>query len=216
MPGVEIRRVGSSGLRVSALGLGTITWGRETSADQAERQLRSFVAAGGTLVDTSPGYADGDSERLLGRLVSDAGLAGELVLATKSGISRRGGDRVVDISRRALLGDLDASLDRLGRDHVDLWQIHAWSDEVPLAETLSACEAALASGRVRYIGVSNHRSWQLALAAAGLRTVRSARSSWLIRWSTPWSTAGPRRSWWPRRAISGWDCSPGPRWGGGC
>lgn len=169
MPGVEIRQVGNSGLRVSALGLGTMTWGRETSADQADGQLRSFVDAGGTLVDTAAGYADGDSERLLGGLLADAGLAADVVVATKSGISRRSGNRVVDVSRRALLGDLDASLDRLGRDHIDLWQVQAWSAQVPLAETLSACEAALASGRVRYVGVSNHRSWQLALAGAGLR-----------------------------------------------
>ena len=172
VPAVDIRRVGTSGLRVSALGLGTMTWGRETDDDAAAEQLRAFVDAGGTLVDTAAGYADGDSERLLGRLLADEGLAGEVVVATKSGVTRRAGARVVDVGRRALLGDLDASLDRLGRDHVDLWQVQAWSADVPLAETLSACEAALASGRTRYVGVSNHSSWQTALAVAGLRESR--------------------------------------------
>ena len=172
MPDVDTRRVGTSGLSVSSIGLGTMTWGRETSEEDAAEQLRAFVDAGGTLVDTAAGYADGDSERLLGRLLADEGLAGEVVVATGSGVGRRGGVRVVDVGRRALLGDLDASLDRLGRDHVDLWQVQAFSPGVPLAETLSACEAALASGRTRYVGVSDHRSWQLALAVAGLRESR--------------------------------------------
>ena len=78
----------------------------------------------------------------------------------------------VDVGRRALLGALDASLDRLGRDHVDLWQVQAWSDTVPLAETLSACEAAVASGRTRYVGVVDHSSWQTALAVSGLEDSR--------------------------------------------
>jgi len=171
---VEIRRVGGSGLAVSSLGLGTMTWGRATTAAEAGRQLTAFADAGGTLVDTAAGYGDddGDSERILGGLLADPGLAAQLVVATASGISQRAGTRVVDVSRRGLLGDLDSSLDRLGRDHVDLWQMHAWSADVPLAETLSACEAALASGRTRYIGVANHRGWQLALAAAGLRDSR--------------------------------------------
>ncbi len=172
MPAVDTRRVGTSGLTVSAIGLGTMTWGRETDEPDAAEQLRAFVDAGGTLVDTAAGYADGDSERLLGRLLADEGLAGEVVVATGSGVRRRGSTRVVDVGRRALLGDLDSSLDRLGRDHVDLWQVQAWSADVPLAETLSACEAALASGRTRYVGVAGHSSWQTALAVAGLRDSR--------------------------------------------
>lgn len=169
---MDIRRVGTSGLTVSALGLGTMTWGRDTDEHEAAEQLRGFVDAGGTLVDTAAGYSDGDSERLLGRLLRDEGLASEVVLATKAGISRASGTRVVDTGRRALLNGLDASLDRLGRDHVDLWQVHAWSADVPLDETLSACEAALASGRSRYIGVSNFAAWQLALAVTGQRDSR--------------------------------------------
>lgn len=165
---MDTRSVGGSGLVISALGLGTMGWGRETGPDDAGEQLRAFVDAGGTLVDTAAGYADGDSERLLGRLLTDEGLAGEVVLATGAGAGDPTGPRRVDVGRRALLGALDDSLDRLGRDHVDLWQVQAWSDTVPLAETLSACEAAVASGRTRYVGVVGLSSWQTALAVSGL------------------------------------------------
>lgn len=169
---MDTRSVGASGLVVSALGLGTMTWGRETGADDAAGLLRAFVDAGGTLVDTGAGYADGESERLLGRLLTDRGLAARIVLATGAGAGDPTGPRRVEVGRRALLGALDASLDRLGRDHVDLWQVQGWSDDVPLAETLSACEAAVASGRTRYVGLADHASWQTALAVAGARDSR--------------------------------------------
>jgi len=83
-----------------------------------------------------------------------------VVLATKAGISRRTGVRVVDTSRRALLDALDGSLQRLGTDHVDLWQVHSWSDDTPLEETLGAVDLAVASGRARYAGISNYAGWQ--------------------------------------------------------
>ena len=172
MPGVEVRRVGTSGLRVSALGLGTTGWARDTDADAAGEQLRAFVDAGGTLVDAAANDADGAGEALLGRLLADAGLASEVVVATTAGLGYRSGRVVADLGRRGLLGALDASLDRLGRDHVDLWQLHAWPVDSPLEEALSACEAAVASGRTRYVGVSDFAAWQLALAVAGSRGSR--------------------------------------------
>ncbi|RJK93850.1 aldo/keto reductase [Vallicoccus soli] len=162
---MEERRVGSSGLRVSRLGLGTMTWGRDTDEHESADQLRAFLDAGGTLVDTAAGYGDGDSERVLGSLLDGLVDRDDVVLATKAGIDRRSGQRVVDTSRRALLAALDASLDRLGTDHVDLWQVHTWSDGAPLKETLSALEDAVRSGRARYVGVSNYSGWQTARAA---------------------------------------------------
>jgi len=90
----------------------------------------------------------------------------ELVLATKAGVSRRTGERVVDTSRRALLDALDASLRRLGTDHVDLWQVHAWSPDTGLDETLSAVDSAVSSGRTRYAGISNYSGWQTGRAVA--------------------------------------------------
>jgi aryl-alcohol dehydrogenase-like predicted oxidoreductase len=159
---MEQRTVGCSGLRVSRLGLGTMTWGRDTDEDDAAAQLTAFRDAGGTLVDTAANYADGESECMLGRLLSDLVPREELLLATKAGISRRGGEPAVDVSRRGLL---DESLRRLGVTHVDLWQVHAWGDGTPLDETLSALDVALATGRTRYVGISNYSGWQTARAA---------------------------------------------------
>ena len=162
---MQKRHVGSSGLRVSRLGLGTMTWGRDTDEHEAREQLRDFAEAGGTLVDTAAGYGDGASEELLGSLIGDVVRRDDLVLATKAGLGRRGGVRDVDLSRGGLLRTLDASLRRLGTDHVDLWQLHTWSDEVPLAETLSALETAVTTGRAAYVGISNYNGWQTARAS---------------------------------------------------
>jgi len=163
---MEQRRLGRSGLRVSRLALGTMTWGRDTDEHEARDQLTAFLDAGGTLVDTAAGYADGDSERLLGSLIRESASRDDLVLATKAGISRRTGLRVVDTSMRGLLGQLDESLHRLGTSHVDLWQVHTWSYGTELDETLAALDAAVASGRTRYVGISNYSGWQIGRAAA--------------------------------------------------
>ena len=161
---MEIRPVGTSGLRVSRVGLGTMTWGRDTSAEQAKGLLETFREAGGTLIDTAAAYGAGDSERLIGQLISDAGAREEMVIATKAGFVIRDGERIVDTSSRTLLRDLDDSLSRLQTDYVDLWQIHAFGD-APLAESLAAVDHAVATGRVRYAGVSNFVGWQTAQAA---------------------------------------------------
>jgi aryl-alcohol dehydrogenase-like predicted oxidoreductase len=159
------RYVGATGLRVSRLGLGTLTWGSDTPDHEAEDQLRAFVDAGGTLVDTAAGYGGGASESILGKLLQEVVARDDVVIATKAGITRPRGERVVDVSRGALLRNLDESLIRLGTDYVDLWQVHTWSDHVPLEETLTALDHAVASGRARYVGVSNYAGWQTAQAA---------------------------------------------------
>ncbi len=161
---MEQRRLGRTGLHVSRLALGTMTWGRDTDEHEARDQMIAFVEAGGTLVDTAAGYGDGESERLVGALLADVVGREEIVIATKAGISRRSGERVVDTSRGTLLDELDASLDRLGTDHVDLWQVHTWSDDAPLEETLGALDHAVTSGRARYVGISNYAGWQSAQA----------------------------------------------------
>ncbi len=165
------RPVGRTGLKVSRLGLGTMTWGCDTDEHEARDQLAAFVEAGGTLVDTSASYGDGASESLIGSLLGDVVALDEVVLATKAGISRRTGERVTDTSRGALLRTLDASLRRLGVDHVDLWQVHVWTDDAPLEETLAALDTAVASGRAAYVGVSNYTGWQTAQAATWQRAV---------------------------------------------
>lgn len=162
---MEARYVGQSGLQVSRLGLGTMTWGRDTPEDEAGAQLTAFLEAGGTLVDTADTYGDGDSERVIGALLRGTAPRDDVVLATKAGC--RPGR--TDASRRHLLAALDASLRRLGTDHVDLWQVQAWDAATPLEETLCALDAAVASGRARYVGVSNYAGWQLAQAATWQR-----------------------------------------------
>ncbi len=162
---MEQRALGHSGLLVSRLALGTMTWGRDTDADDAAAQLKAFAEAGGTLVDTADIYADGDSERLLGGMLGSVLPRGEVVLATKA-VVVPGSARRRDASRGHLLTALDASLGRLGVEHVDLWQLHAWDPHTPLDETLSAVDIAISSGRVRYAGISNYTGWQTAKAAA--------------------------------------------------
>jgi aryl-alcohol dehydrogenase-like predicted oxidoreductase len=163
---MQQRRVGTSGLVVSRLGLGTWLWGEDIDEHEARDQLMAFAAAGGTLLDTAASYGDGASERLLGRLLREVTPAEEMVVATKAGIRPASGRRRIDTSRGALLRQLDGSLERLGLDAVDLWQLHLWSDDVPWEETLSALDHALASGRTRYVGISNYSGWQTGLAHA--------------------------------------------------
>lgn len=162
---MQRRSVGHSGLQVSRLGLGTLTWGRETRLEDARPLLRAFVAAGGSLVDTAAAYAAGDAERMIGRMLRAGDVARDnLVIATKAGFGIRDGQRVVDTSRTALLSDLRASLRRLGTEYVDLWQLHAWG-QAPLEESLAAVDTAVTAGDVRYAGVCNFVGWQTAQAA---------------------------------------------------
>ncbi|NLU66196.1 aldo/keto reductase [Streptomyces sp. HNM0574] len=176
---MEPRHLGRTGLRVSRLGLGTLTWARDTGEREAADQLKHFLDAGGTLVDTADVYADGGAEHLLGRLLRDRVPREDVVLATKAG-SVPGLERRFDTSRGHLLSALDTSLRRLGTDHVDLWQVHAYDPATPLDETLHALDVAVASGRARYAGVCGFSGWQLAkaatwqLASPGARTPLAA------------------------------------------
>ncbi len=163
---MHLRRLGSSGLLVSPLALGTMTWGSSVDEHDARDHVRAFIEAGGNLLDTAHGYGGGAAELVLGSMLDTVVPREDLVICTKAGISRASGDRQVDVSRRALLAQLDTSLSRLGTDHVDVWLVHTWSDDVPLEETLSALEWAVTSGRATYVGVSNYGGWQSARAAS--------------------------------------------------
>ncbi|MEV0527416.1 aldo/keto reductase [Streptomyces sp. NPDC050439] len=171
---MEQRHLGRTGLRVSRIGLGTLTWGHTQESDAADL-LKVFWEAGGSLVDTADVYGDGEAEYLLGRLIERLVPRRDLVIATKAG-SVPDPDRRFDGSRGHLLSALDASLARLGTDYVDLWQLHAFDPCTPLDETLQALDIAVSSGRARYAGISNFSGWQLAkaatwqLAAPGTRT----------------------------------------------
>jgi aryl-alcohol dehydrogenase-like predicted oxidoreductase len=161
---MQYRRVGGSGLEVSRLALGTMTWGTTVDDYEAEDQLAAFVDAGGTLVDTAPIYGDGACEELLGTLIAKSSVRDQIVLAGKAGLVRRGDETVRDGSRRTLLDQLDLSLRQLGTDHLDLWQVHTYDPMVPIEETLGALEHAVRTGRTRYVGISNFTGWQTALA----------------------------------------------------
>lgn len=160
---MEQRYVGRTGLRVSRLGLGTMTWGRDTDEHEAAEQLRDFLDAGGTLVDVGTSYGAGTCEEVLGKLMGAVARRDEIVICSKAAVPvfRTG----PDVSRRSLLSALDASLTRLGVDHVDVWTVPGWSSRVPLEETLSALAVAVDTGRARYAGIANVDGWQAALAA---------------------------------------------------
>jgi aryl-alcohol dehydrogenase-like predicted oxidoreductase len=163
---MEQRYVGRTGLRVSRLGLGTMTWGRDTDEHEAAEQLRDLLDAGGSLVDVGTSYGAGACEEVLGKLIGPVAPRDEIVICAKAAVAMyRTGP---DVSRRSLLGALDATLTRLGVDHVDLWTVPGWSSRVPLAETLSALAVAVDTGRARYAGIANVDGWQAALAATTL------------------------------------------------
>jgi aryl-alcohol dehydrogenase-like predicted oxidoreductase len=156
--------VGRTGLTVSEFGLGTMTWGRATDTEDAADLLAAFHDAGGTLVDTAASYANGQAEAILGALLDDVVPREELVISAKAGISRTDAGRVVDTSRGALLRQLDRTLRHLDVDHVDLWQVHTIDPTVSPDETLSALDAAVTSGKARYVGVSNYGGWRVTQA----------------------------------------------------
>lgn len=161
---MEMRRAGKSGLTLSRLGLGTMTWGRDTDTHEAADQCRAYIEAGGNFLDTSPIYGDGDSERVIGGMIGTLFERDDVVIATKAGIQLLNGEKVINNSRQTLISELDKSLSRLGTDHIDLWQIHGWDPNNPLDDTLSALDYAYSSGKARYVGISNFSGWQSARA----------------------------------------------------
>ncbi len=161
---MEMRRAGKSGLSISRLGLGTMTWGRDTDTHEAADQCRAYIEAGGNFLDTSSTYGDGDSERVIGGLIGTLFQREEVAIATKAGATFPNGIKTINNSRQALITDLDRSLSRLQTDYVDLWQVHSWDFETPLDDTLSALDYAYSSGKARYVGICNFSGWQTARA----------------------------------------------------
>lgn len=147
-----------------------MTWSRDTSSDEAGDQLDVFLDAGGTLVDTAASYADGGAEATIGAMLGGTVSRRDIQICTKAGIRRTSKGGMIDASRDTMLATLDASLERLNTDYVDVWLVHAFDDVTPLDETLHALEIAVNSGRARYIGVSNFPAWamtRLATLATG-------------------------------------------------
>src|SRR3954470_10630740 len=160
---MEYRTLGRAGAVVSTLALGTMTFGNETDEAGSHAELDAFLAAGGTLLDTADVYSRGTSESIIGRWLSKASteVRDQVVLATKGRFPMGDGANDVGTSRRHLRRALDASLERLGVDHIDLYQLHAWDPVTPLDETLSFLDDAVRSGKIGYAGLSNFTGWQV-------------------------------------------------------
>ena len=170
---MEYRLLGRSGCAVSALTLGTMTFGAETDEAGSHAQLDRFCAAGGTLVDTADVYSAGVSEEIIGRWLAkrSADVRDQVVLATKGRFPMGSGPNDVGLSRRHLRRALEASLRRLGVEHIDLYQVHGWDPLTPIEETLRFFDDAVSAGLVGYVGLSNFTGWQVqkAVDVADLR-----------------------------------------------
>jgi aryl-alcohol dehydrogenase-like predicted oxidoreductase len=161
---MEFRFLGKTGLSVSGLCLGAMTFGREASESDSHAMLDRFMAAGGNFIDTADVYSRGASEEILGRWLAKKPRE-EIVIATKG---RWGTDdpdnrrpNQYGLSRKHLIAACEASLKRLKTDYIDLYQVHMWDPWTPLEETLSTLDRLVCAGKVRYVGASNYSGWQL-------------------------------------------------------
>jgi aryl-alcohol dehydrogenase-like predicted oxidoreductase len=161
---MEFRFLGKTGLRVSELCLGAMTFGREATEAESHAMLDRFVAAGGNFIDTADVYSRGVSEEIIGRWLNGKE-RDDLVIATKVrfGTDDPTARRVnrFGLSRKHIMSEIDASLKRLKTDYIDLYQVHCWDSGAPLEETLSTLDLLVKSGKVRYLGASNYSGWQL-------------------------------------------------------
>jgi 1-deoxyxylulose-5-phosphate synthase len=168
---VQYARLGSSGLKVSRIALGMMSYGSQTERrwhlgeDEAEKIVRRAVESGVTFFDTADTYSDGVTEELTGRLLAKLfGRRDDYVLATKVFFPMGPGPNDGGLSRKHVLAGIDDSLRRLGTDYVDLYQIHRWDDETPIEETMEALHDVVRAGKARYLGASSMYAWQFAKA----------------------------------------------------
>jgi 1-deoxyxylulose-5-phosphate synthase len=169
---MEYTRLGTTGLQVSRICLGMMSFGDPARGGHPwslpEEQSRSVIekalAAGITFFDTANVYSAGSSEEITGRALKDFADREDVVLATKVHGRMRPGPNGAGLSRKAVLAELDASLTRLGTDYVDLYQVHRWDPHTPIEETLEALDSCVRSGKVRYLGASSMWAWQFSKA----------------------------------------------------
>jgi aryl-alcohol dehydrogenase-like predicted oxidoreductase len=159
---VELRPLGRTGIRVSELCLGAMTFGREADESTSQAMLDRFLDTGGNFVDTADVYSDGISEEITGRALGAK--RGGVVLATKVRFPTGPGPNDVGLSRRHIRLGVEASLRRLDTDWIDLYQVHCWDERTALDETVSTLDDLVREGKVRYVGASNFAAWQLAKA----------------------------------------------------
>jgi aryl-alcohol dehydrogenase-like predicted oxidoreductase len=167
---MDYTRLGRSGLKVSRLCLGCMSYGESARGNHAwtlpEGQSKPFfkraLDLGFNFFDTANVYSDGTSEEFLGRALAEYVPREEVVIATKLNGRMRPGPNGKGLSRKAVLAEIDASLKRLGTDYVDLYQIHRWDYETPIEETMEALNDVVRAGKARYIGASSMYAWQFA------------------------------------------------------
>lgn len=157
---MQFRYMGKTGLKVSELCLGAMTFGRETPEDESRIILDKFVEAGGNFIDIADVYAGGKSEEIVGRWLRDK-KRDDFVIATKVRFPMGQGPNDLGLSRKHILAGVEASLRRMNIDYIDLYQVHCWDRGTPLEETLSTLDGLVSRGKVRYVGVSNYTGWQL-------------------------------------------------------
>jgi aryl-alcohol dehydrogenase-like predicted oxidoreductase len=157
---MNYRQMGRTGLRVSELCLGAMTFGRETSEADSLSILDRFVEAGGNFIDTADVYTNGRSEKILGGWLKGQD-RDDIVLATKVRFRTGPGSNDIGLSRKHILAGVENSLRRLGTDYLDIYQIHMWDPDTPLAETLGTLNTLVEAGKVRYLGASNMAGYQL-------------------------------------------------------
>lgn len=157
---MDYRYLGRTGLKVSELCLGAMTFGRESTEAVSVQMLDRFVEAGGNFIDTANVYSQGISEEILGRWLQGK-RRDDYVIATKVRFSMGSGQNDIGLSRKHILASVEASLRRLNTDYIDLYQVHAWDPGTPLEETLDTLDHLVQSGRVRYLGASNFSGYQL-------------------------------------------------------
>ncbi len=164
---MEYRALGRSGLKISVLTMGTMTFGGtgdfasvgSTGLDEARRQVDMCLEAGVNLIDTADVYSNGLAEEIVGQVLADR--RDEVLVATKVRMAMGDGPNDAGLSRQHIVSGCEASLRRLRTDHIDLYQVHEWDGVTPLEETLEALDLLLRAGKVRYIGCSNYAGWQL-------------------------------------------------------
>ncbi|UVI27685.1 aldo/keto reductase [Paenibacillus spongiae] len=156
---MQYRLLGRSGLAVSELCLGTMTFGNTTSEEESIEMINRFMEQGGNFLDTADVYVSGRSEEIVGKAIKDR--RSEIVLATKVRMTTADHPNGAGISRKHIMDGLDASLKRLQTDYIDLYQVHVWDHATPIEETLRTLDDLVTSGKVRYIGCSNFFAWQL-------------------------------------------------------
>jgi aryl-alcohol dehydrogenase-like predicted oxidoreductase len=157
---MQFRYLGRTGLKVSELCLGAMTFGRETSEADSHRMLDRFVQAGGNFIDTADVYSQGISEEILGRWLAGK-RRDDFVIATKVRFPMGSGPNDVGLSRKHILSAVEDSLRRMNTSYIDLYQVHMWDPGTPLEETLETLQQLVVSGKVRYLGASNYAGYQL-------------------------------------------------------